>query len=345
MKRKRNIDTVIFKMGTKGISVILFLSGLLCIVFSFLEFNEPWEWWETWGKNVANTVGTTLMASCVISFFLELSNINSILQKILGNILGDDFPLDAYSIENLEKFKYRICTYQSKEGMKKEQLANSIYKYEKRLLELSNGIYYDYHNLRYFIEPNEEKGIFRVDAVIEYKIVNKFGDDNEMRFKIRTYTISDSEPKKDYENNFLLKKFEINGETVKDPQIEIERIDKETDSNYYDYKVKIRKKFGNQKNVTVKMEYTYNMPIRDQLQSYKITLPCKRLEHQIKIKPDAVSKTPWEVKTNAFTAFYYRQKDADCKFKVDQNGSDYTRIVYDDWIIPGGGYVLYFGKK
>lgn len=337
--------TVFFKIGTKGISIILFLLGLLCVIFSFVEFEHPWSWWQTWGKNVSNTVGTTLMASCVISLILEISNINSIFQNILGNILGDDFPLEAYSENNLEEFKYKICVHQCKDGMKKEQLVNGIYKYEKKLLELSNGLYYDYHNVKYVIEPNELEGIFKVHAAIEYKIVNKFGDDNEMRFKIRTYTISDAEPQKDYENNFLLEKFEVNGEIISNPEICIEKIDKETDSNFYDYKVKIKKNFGKQKNVTVKMAYAYNMPITDQIQSYKITLPCKRLEHQIKIKSDVITKDAWEVKTNAFTAFYYRQKDDDCKFKVEQSGSDLTRIRYDDWIIPGGGYVLYFGKK
>ena len=342
---KKKTEKILFMLGTKGICLILFLIGLLCVTFSFVSFKDPFPWWEAWGKSVSNTLGTTLIASCVISLVFEISNINSVFQNILGNVLNDEFPIEAYSNENLIRFKNRICLHQCKEGMKQEQLLNSIYKYEKDLLDLSNSIYYEYHNASYVIEPREKEGIFKVDASIEYEIVNRFGDDNLMRFKIRTYSISEKSPEEDYENNFKINKFEINGKKVENPEVLIENIDKEVDSNFYDYKVKITKDLGKKKNVTIIMNYTYNMPISDQIQSYKVTLPCKKLEHKVRIKQDRTTGAEWQIKANAFTAFYYKQKEGNSKFRVEQTGNDHTRVRYDDWTIPGGGYVLYFGKN
>lgn len=338
-------EHVQIKLGLKGTCLLLFVIGLLCITLSFVNFSKPFPWWIAWGSSVANTLGTTLIASCVISLILEISNINSIFQKILGNVLNDDFPLDAYSKENLGQFKYRICTNECKQGMKKEQLIKSIYKYERNLLELANGLYYDYHKAEYVIEPKENEGILKVNAKIEYKVINKFGDENNMRFKIKTYSVSGGSPKEDYENNFILSNFEINGDKIRNPEIMIEEIPKELDSNFYDYKVKINRNLGKNKAVTVKMRYEYNMPINDKIQSYKLTLPCKNLVHKIKIKKDQGTNNEWEIKTNGFTAFYYRQKEEDSKFKIEPSGSDFVRVSYEDWIIPGGGYILFFDKK
>lgn len=336
---------ILFKLGTKGICAVLAIIGTLCIIVGTVQFKNPYSWWTAWGSSVANTLGTTLVASCVVSFVLEISNINTILQNVMGNVLNDDFPLDAYSDKNLTNFKSKISLHQCKEGMEREQLETGIYKYEKNLLELANEVYYEYHKAQYTIEPNENEGIFNVKAHMEYKIVNKFGAPNVMRFKIRTYAISETDPKKDYENNFKLESFKINKKKVSNPNIKIEEIEKDADSNFYDYKVKIEEDFGNAKNTVVDMKYSYNIPISDQIQSYKITFPCKKLEHQMRIKEDNETKEKWQIKTNAFTSFYYRQKDADSKFKVEQNGNDMCTIKFDDWIIPGGGYVNYFCKK
>lgn len=334
-----------FKLGVKGTCCLLFLAGVVCVILSYFPFDKPWTWWKDWGSSVANAIGTTLIASCVISLILEISNINSIFQGVLSNILNDDFPLDAYSMENLERFKHRICVHECKDGMKCEQLLGSVYKYEKNLLDLANSIYYDFHKANYTIQPKENEGLIEVRAKIEYRVINKFGAENNIRFKLRTYSLEGKNPEESHENNFVLSKFEINGQEVEDPKIVIEEIPKEIDSNYYDYKVKIIRNLGKQKTTTVKMDYTYNVPIYDKTQSYKITAPCKRLEHQIKIKKDNGTNDEWELKTNAFTAFYYKQKEPDSKFRVEPNGSDYVRIIYDDWIIPGGGYVLVFNKK
>ena len=333
------------KFGVTTTCGLLFLAGVSLIIVSYYPFKEPWSWWKDWGHLVANALGTTLVASCVISLILEISNINSIFRGVLSNILNEDFPFDAYSMGNLEQFKYRIATYECGDGMKSEQLLGSVYKYEKNLLHLAKSIYYDFHKASYTIQPKATDGLIEVRAKIEYRVINKFGADNNIRFKLRTYSLDGKNPQESHENNFVLNNFEINGQQVENPEIVIEAIPKEIDSNYYDYKVKILKSLGKQKTTTVKMDYTYNVPIYDKTQSYKLTVPCKRLEHQIKIKKDIGTNEEWELKTNAFTAFYYKQKDPDSQFRVEPIGSDYVRIAFDDWIIPGGGYVLNFSKK
>lgn len=111
---------ILFKLGTKGICAVLAIIGTLCIIVGTVQFKNPYSWWTAWGSSVANTLGTTLVASCVVSFVLEISNINTILQNVMGNVLNDDFPLDAYSDKNLTNFKSKISLHQCKEGMERE---------------------------------------------------------------------------------------------------------------------------------------------------------------------------------------------------------------------------------
>lgn len=65
------------------------------------NYEQPFSWWESWGKSSFNNAGTTLLVAGIISFFIEISTLRSFFQDSMKNILNDDFPLDAYSEENL----------------------------------------------------------------------------------------------------------------------------------------------------------------------------------------------------------------------------------------------------
>lgn len=331
---EKNIN---FKLNAKAICALFFIIGIGLIAVSNVPFEDPASWWSSWGKATANNAGTTLLVAGVISFLMEISTINSFFQGLLKNILNDQFPFDAYSKENLVNFRNAISAYLSDRKMDAKELSqNTIYSYEDKLLELSKGLYYEYHTAKYTVYPQEGDGKIRINATLDYKIINRFGEKNEIRFKTKTYADSEMEAK----NSFRLQKLVINKQSINtDNLVSIEKIEKQEDSNFYDYKVKIKKDLGKAKSTTVHMEYEYFLPITDRLQNYKITLPCLKMEHEIRIK------NAWELRGSAYTAFYLRQEFADSKFKIEQSASDIMRIKFNDWVFPGGGYSIYYDKK
>lgn len=129
---------------------------------------------------------------------------------ILGNILGDEFPLNAYSKENLEAFHKRLVCYLCDEEIEVEQLEKSLYSYEKIIRNKITSVYYEYHIVKYFFTPDEKNGVFDVRAEIIYKVVNKYKQTNLMNFRIKTFCLNGKDGSEDYKNNFVLEQFTIN---------------------------------------------------------------------------------------------------------------------------------------
>lgn len=225
--------------------------------------------------------------------------------------------------------------------IKLEDIDKTTYKYEQQLLDSVTSLYYEYHNVRYIIIPNEEKGIFHINAKVDYVIVNKFNEENYMRFKIKGYSLQ----KEDMTIDFKLINFEINDEQQDLSKYEVEEIEKSTNDAYYDYKIKINTNLGKGRKVKVKLDYEYVVPIYDIKQSYKITYPCKRLQHEVYIKQDKISNDKWTVSASAFATFFNKQKRFDDKFKVEQTLENSLKILFDEWVLPGAGYVTVYSKN
>ena len=138
--QKKN-KKLFFRLGPIGVCLILVLVGILLVVLSYIDFRNPFSFWTAWGKSTSNSLGTTLVASAVVSLILEISNLKTFFSGILGNILGDEFPLSAYSKENLEAFHKRLVCYLCDEEIKVEQLENSLYSYEKTIRDKVTSVY------------------------------------------------------------------------------------------------------------------------------------------------------------------------------------------------------------
>lgn len=342
---KRNKNRVEFKLNSAMVAIIIILVGLLFVILSHYEFNEPYTWWVAWGKSTVNTLGTTLMASAVVSFILEVSNLKSIFAEVLGNVLGESFPLDAYSEDNLDKFHLRIAAYLSGGNIPFEQLRNNIYAYEKKIRDQLAETYYDYHSSKYYYTPDEKNGVFEVTAETKYKIINKYGKDNAISFRIKTYAINGGTSEEEYANNFTIKKFKINGQDVDLDCVKLEDIPKNVhNKGYYDYKIRIDKPLGKEKEYEIELAYDYKMPISDISQSNKMTKCCKNMEHVFKIYPDKGTKEAWSLHGAAFTSFFCKQKESENDFKVDQTSDDTVRIRFNKWVLPGSGYVITLTK-
>lgn len=335
--QKEKEEGINFKLGARSICALFFLGGFFLIALSCIEFAKPAAWWEVWGKGTVNNAGTTLIVAGVVSFLMEISTLKNFFRSLLQNILNEDFPFEAYSKENLIKFKKSISAYLSGDDMDKDYLCEkTVYSFENKLLEIASDLYYEYFNADYVVYPKEEEGKIRINATLDYKIVNRFDKQNDIRFKTKTYAGNEQEAK----DSFSLKKLLINKKPVDTKElVTIEKIEKGLESNFYDYKVKIKKDLGKARFTTVHMEYEYFLPISDRLQNYKVTLPCQKMEHVIRIKGG------WALRGSAYTAFYTKQDDPDCKYMIEQKDQDLIRIRFKDWVLPGGGYSIYYDNK
>ncbi len=331
MKKRR----ISYRIGSIAVIALFELGGICLIALANIPFKNPYIWWEAWGRDTASNAGTTILVAGIISLLIEISTLKNFFQDSMKNILNEDFPFSAYSEENLVNFKNLISSYLIGNTMSKEELKkDTIYSYEDQLLQLAKGKYYDYHRAEYTVYPDEEKEMIRINATIDYRIINKEGEKNEIRFKTKSYAL------KDTQDSFNLKKLTINRQEVETKNlVKIERIDKQEESNFYDYKVKIEKDLGKIKKNDVHIEYEYWVPMYDKLQNYKITLPCRNLVHRIRIKNN------WELRGSAYTAFYYRQGEADAKYKIEQSLPDAISINFNGWIFPGAGYSVYYDQK
>ena len=326
--------------------IFMIAIGVILVILSYYKFSAPLNWWITWGKPTSNSIGTTLIASSVVSIILEFSNMRKLYQDSLKDILNADFPLEAYSKEYLEKFQLKlvlaICNKENV-GITEEYLNGSIYNaYESQLRDSTIDIYYEYLNSNYHIIPNEKEGIFNIRAEVTYKIVNKYGKDASVRFRAKTYSLDERSTK----NDFAMKLFQINDRKI-DPRayIKKEPIPQKEYLNYYNYKITVEKPLKDGKKNVVKMQYEYNVPIFDCLQSYKVTFPCKRININFRIHEDRQTKAKWRLQAVAFAAYYNKQREADSKFKVEQNEDDSVKINFDEWVFPGSGYVVTFIKS
>ncbi len=344
----RKDKKIFFTIGPIGVCILLATVGILLVICSNINFENPYVFWAAWGKSTSNSLGTTLVASAVVSLILEISNLKSFFSGVLGNVLGDDFPLEAYSEENLENFHMRLichlCNLFYNPKMTVEQLKNSLYLYEKTIRENVTSVYYEYHTTKYFFTPDESNGLFKVRAEITYKLINKYSKPNSIRFRLKTYCLDGKDGKEDYKNNFDLQEFSINDKPAPKDCVKVEDIPKYTNKSYYDYKIKIEKKLDKEKENTIKLTYEYRMSMSDISQSYKVTLPCKRLEHEFKIFPDITTNKKWALQAVAFAPFFCKQGGYESNFKVKQATEDALSIKFDTWVFPGAGYVVTLKK-
>ena len=91
-------------------------------------------------------------------------------------------------------------------------------------------------------------------------------------------------------------------------------------------------------------EFEYDVSINDLSQIFRLTHPCKSMTHQIYITNNINNKNNWEIHGTAFVSFYCRENNNN-GFHVKQNHSGNIEIQFNNWCIPGAGYVVYLIKK
>lgn len=292
-------------------------------------------------KSTIETLSTTIFSAGLVSVIVEISTIKNLVSHAFKNLLSGNFALDGLSKEALIRLKESV-TLKILDNDNKD-LSNTPYKYEKNLLDLINEKYYEHHNITYHITPDENNNCFHVKTKLDYTIVNKNLIDNNFEVRLKLYKMFGTN------NNIVSNNFSVSVKINKqdidiNDILSIEPITHQGESAYYDSKIIIFKELHGVKN-KIKAEINYDVPLFDICQSFKISAPCKNIEHKFYINKDIQTGCEWTIKANAYSTFYHRQDDDDSNYKVEQNVDDSLIIRYTNWALVGNGYCVFYQKK
>lgn len=346
-KKKKIIDKLHSKISmnfnSKAISIIITIFGLiLLIITSAIEIGEETATIKLFLFNITSSVGMTLLSAGLVSILMEISTVESVVDKAIRNVFSVDVPLDSYSETHLKKLKDQISSHISKRTP--DELKKSVYKLEPHLLSLTNGLYYEYHNIRCTVIPKDKENVFLKKVTMMYKIVNEHDLDNKVKIGISLYDYKPNMTEDERLKSVTIKKFEVNQTNlINDSDISktIEVLNSD-DSYEYDYRYVFERPLQKCKEHEVLLEYEYVTTQNDLTQSWKLMYPCKKTEHIVCIKE---RNSSWILKANAFASFYHHSSELEKNFKVDQTVDNNARVEFGDWTIPGAGYVISFVKK
>lgn len=334
-------------MNLSTATVMLICSGLLCIIVVNILLNVISE--DFFKKyyatkpilDIFNTIGSTLFSAGIVSVLVEISTIKSLVSDALDNVLQGSFSLDAYSNQVLKKINRQIAAKRGAVNL--DKIDNSIYSIEPKLVELLDGLYYSYYNMNYEITPDEERKVFKKYVTLDYEVINEYDKTNKVSYTIRLYNVNESMTDEDRKAAFNVKSFVINQTDLSSEVDEYKTVVliKEKHSEY-PYAIKFERELQHCKKHKIHLEFEYEVPIYDTSQIFRITYPCKAMTHEIYVNNEKGQS--WNIHGAAFVSFYCKENN-DHGFHVTQKHDTNLQIAFNNWCIPGAGYVAYLAKK
>lgn len=349
-KTKTNAGDIKVQTKLTTVANIMLIIGFLIFVVTYLPDQGTKDGYPVLGAviDAFRNIGLTLFSAGLISVLVEVSTITSVVQKALETLVQGNFPFNKFSNDRLLELNKQIAVKRSeKNDLKVEQLEKTIYCLEPELLNDSIGVYYEYHKDTTIIQPDESKHVFQKFVKLEYKLINRFKEPYSIRFCISLVNNSDNMTDEDIRKCFKIKKLEIlcSGEVESnekelrnivierdlDNLVQIETIEKKPYSTY-NYLVKIEYPIENVATCVVKLMCSYEVPMSDPIQSFKLNHPCKEFEHNIYVQKDN-----WEIMADAYTAFFFT--DDNKEYQVTQDVPNSVSIVFKNWAVSGAGYM------
>lgn len=350
----------VFSLNAKQIAVICVIGGNILFGLTFLlskmvtleladDFNtRSLKYISLIFLAILNLLGGVLVSTGLISLLFEISTIKSLIVQsyltLMNKILSGNFDLSAYSNKRLNRIKEDIIIEKMKPlEMERECLTNSVYSLEKQLEKLLKTIYYENHIESIQITPNQ--GIFIKKVRTSYTLVNLFETPNSFKRKITfmedgKYT-SDEEKCKRVKFHKIL----VNGIDLTDEICRTISIEKHDDPFHkiYNYTVGFERGLQGCSIHKILMEYEYDVPITDINQSFTIPKACKKFTHTIQLLEGDIGN--WMIGLDAFASFFYSDSELKEKFNLTNDSPTLAIVDFNDWILPGSGYVVTLRKR
>lgn len=346
MRKSKNKSYYEVKMNLSTTTIILILSGICCIIVANILLNAFSK--DFLSKyfatkpilDIVNAIGSTLFSAGIVSVLVEISTIKGLVSDAFDNVLQGNIPFDSYSNKILNKINKQIAAKRGNVSI--ERVNNSVYSVESKLIELLDGLYYNYYNVTYEITPDETKGVFKKFVTLDYEVINEYNKNNCVSCIIRLYNINknmtDEEKKKMFQiKSFIINETDLSGEVDKYKEI----IPIREKHSEYQYAVKFKRELQQCKSHKIHLEFEYDVPMQDTSQIFRLTYPSKSMCHEIYINNSIEPK--WKIHGAAFVSFYCEENN-NHGFHVKQKHDTNLQISFNNWCIPGAGYVAYLIK-
>lgn len=293
---------------------------------------------------IIDVVASALFSAGLVSVIVEISTIKNLVSDAFRKILLGDFPVSGLNEEALKQINRKVASTIT--SIPDNRIDDTIYRYEQNLLELMVNKYYLYHNFTYHITPDENNNCFHIRVKISYKVINDNLVDNTFDLRMKMYGIKEDMTCEECIKALDIKTLRINDKDISvEDVVSAEPVRHETESStYYNYKVRLYKELTGKKN-TIFAEFSYDVPLHDICQSFRISVPCKGLEHKFYINPDIQTGEDWIIKANAYSTFYHSQSEDNSNYSVEQNTDTSVIIRYKDWALVGNGYCVIYQKR
>lgn len=342
MKNKKSAnDGILFNLKSKTVAKIISGVSFGVIILSEIVKSLVQDKFTIICFNILESIGLTLLSVGLISLIMEISTIESVVKKAINNVLSVDFPIESYSESHLNKLKTKIsmhCLNCTENDLKK-----SVYKLEPNLLELTKSMYYEYHDIKCTVIPDDKSNVFTKKYKMTYKIINRCSVDNRVKIGIALYDLIPNMTDEERRESVKFTKFLVNGvDLLNDSELSIKIQPLNEDAAYeYDYIYTFERPLQKCREHIVELEYEYKTLQTDLTQSWRLRYPCKKTEHTISIK----GNNNWNLKANAFASFFHAGSKLANDFKVEQTVDNQAKIQFSEWAIPGAGYVVSYNKK
>jgi hypothetical protein len=347
---KENEKKFTIKMKLFTLTIWITIAGVVLIIIGTILLNSfPNEFFKKYFAlkpifDMVVTLGSTLLSAGLVSILVEISTIKGIVSAALKDALDGKFPLEAYSNQVLSKINKRIAAKRGSVGV--EKIDDSIYSLEPKLIELVDGLYYNSYNAIYEITPDENNKIFKKNVTLDYEIINEYEKNNYILYRISLYNVSNNMTDEEKKEKFKINSFIIN-QTDLTSEVENYKTIIPVKEKYseYQYYVEFKRELQKCKKHKVHIEFEYEVSINDLSQIFRLTHPCKSMVHEIYINNENKNnKNNWEIHGAAFVSFYCKENNNN-GFHVKQKHSSDIEIQFNNWCIPGAGYVVYLNQK
>jgi len=317
---------------------------LVIILYPDSITNGIWGQIYKWFLDIIKLLSSVVISSGFISLLLEISTIKNLVLEVYHSLLKADFDFTYYSNERLRKMRKDIILAEyAKDFLSSEQLNDSIYILEEPLNKLIKNKYQECHESTFWIIPNSYEKIFKKRVKSKYTVYNYFKSEDKigLQFKV-TKNINATDLEKEswlIINSFMIESTNLTSEAKQ--YIKVEDIPK-SENSPYTHIIKFSMPLQKYEKYTIQIEYEYDVPMFDIMQSFKLMWPCKTFRHKVYLQGKEASN--WALSVNGFASFYYAGSELEDKFKVLPDTEHSVEIFFEGWTLPGAGYVVSLRK-
>ena len=299
--------------------------------------------------DVLKVLAGVAISSGVISLLLEISTMKATVldvnRSLMDNILNADFDLQNYSTDVLDRLHKNIVICKNQNKISLEMLENSIYTVEPYINRLLTGLFHEYHLMTSWITPDEERSVFKKRIQCKYNVINYYELKNEIVLKLAFLQEKALETDEEKKKKLEITKFRINNMDLIEEVPELLFVENISGKYHsvYDYWVVFKKNLQESSCQHVEINYEYEVPITDLTQSYKIMKPCKNFRHKVYL--DGGDFNRWQISVSGFASLFYSGSELESSFKVTEDTPHCAEVYFDNWILPGAGYVISLNRK